>query len=137
RDDDHLDPGPSTRAGRNRDELVPLNRSATVSLSATRQVAPTEPRQVHVDEDWSSQTGTGHRVERFGATACGAQRAGRMAPVSTRSPDDAGLPPARCRVTVRLGYSGGGTPAHSVTFRASLNVPIGTSTPAAFLSQAS
>src|SRR5438552_18782617 len=24
RDDDHLDPGPSTRDGRNRDELVPL-----------------------------------------------------------------------------------------------------------------
>src|SRR5207244_328221 len=57
-----------------------------------------------------------------------AQRRGRIDPVSTRSPDEAGLPPARCRVTVKLGYSVGGTPAHSVTLRASLNVPTGTRT---------
>ena len=58
-------------------------------------------------------------------------------PTSTFSPDEAWSPSARSRVTVSVVKSFGDTPAHSVTFRPSLNVPTGTSTPAAFLSHAS
>src|SRR5262249_24435854 len=42
-----------------------------------------------------------------------------IAPSSTRSPDDAGLPSARCRVTVSSGKLLGTTPAQRVTLRAS------------------
>ena len=58
-------------------------------------------------------------------------------PTSTFSPDEAWSPSARSRVTVSVGKSFGDTPAHSVTFRPSLNVPIGTSTPAGLRSHAS
>jgi RNA polymerase sigma-70 factor (ECF subfamily) len=46
-------------------------------------------------------------------------------------------PSARSRVTVSVLNCFGETPAQSVTFRPSLNVPIGTSTPARLRSQAS
>ena len=58
-------------------------------------------------------------------------------PASTFSPDDAWSPSARSRVTVSVVNSFGDTPAQSVTFSPSLNVPIGTSSPAAFRSHAS
>src|SRR5262245_61436667 len=83
------------------------------------------------------RSGGGPQPTRAGAAGRGRPRPGRIDPMSTRSPDDAGPPPARCRVTVKLGNWGGGTPAHNVTFRASLNVPTGTRTPAALFSQAS
>ena len=51
-------------------------------------------------------------------------------PTSTFSPDDAWSPSARSRVTVSVVNSFGETPAQSVTSWPSLNVPIGTSTPA-------
>ena len=57
--------------------------------------------------------------------------------MSTFSPDEAWSPSARSRVTVSNVKSCGETPAQSVTFLPSLNVPIGTSTPAGFRSQAS
>ncbi|MGY2874050.1 DNA-binding CsgD family transcriptional regulator [Marmoricola sp. URHA0025 HA25] len=58
-------------------------------------------------------------------------------PSSTTSPEEAWLPSATSRVTVSSGKSCGPTPAHSTTLRPSLNVPIGTSEPAASFSQAS
>ena len=58
-------------------------------------------------------------------------------PTSTFWPDEAWLPSAASRVTVSVVKRSGVTPAHSVTFRPSLNVPIGTSTPAPFRSHAS
>src|SRR6478672_4857381 len=67
---------------------------------------------------------------RRGSRVLRAQRVTRIDPTRTRSPDDSALAPARWRVTVKLGYSGGASPAHSVTFSASSNVPTGTRTPA-------
>src|SRR5205814_3726622 len=94
--------------------------------------------QLHLGVKMRTQRcGPPPRTLRGGAPRSEAQREGRIAPVSTRSPDDAGLAPARCRVTVKLGYSGGGTPAHSVTFLASLKVPTGTRTPVLLFSHAS
>src|SRR6516225_11464849 len=57
-------------------------------------------------------------------------------PMRTRCPDEAGLPFACCRVTVIVGYWVGGTPDHNVTSPDWLNVPMGTSIPAAFFSHA-
>jgi len=57
-------------------------------------------------------------------------------PMRTRCPDDAGLPFACCRVTVIVGYWVGGTPDHNVMSPDWLNVPMGTSMPAAFFSHA-
>src|SRR6185437_14412735 len=62
---------------------------------------------------------------------------GRVVPTRTTCPDEAGPPPTVCRVIVRVGKLLGGTPAHSVTSAPSLKVPIGTMTPAGFLSHAS
>ena len=58
-------------------------------------------------------------------------------PTRTFSPVELWSPSARSRVTVSVVKLVGVTPAQSVTWRPSLNVPIGTSTPAGFLSQAS
>jgi hypothetical protein len=60
-----------------------------------------------------------------------------MVPVSTRLPDEAGLPSAFCCVTVSVGKPVGGTPDQSVTCLASLNVPTGTARPAELVSHAS
>ena len=59
-----------------------------------------------------------------------------IVPTSTLSPDDDWSLSARSRVTLSVVKSVGGTPAQSVTFRPSLNVPIGTSTPAVLRSHA-
>src|SRR5438270_14016631 len=67
---------------------------------------------------------------------CPAQPDGLIVPISTRRPDEAGLPFAPCSVTVRVRNFVIGTPDHSVTLRPSLNVPTGTRTPAGFLTQA-
>src|SRR5262249_36053092 len=58
-------------------------------------------------------------------------------PVRTFWPDEAWLPSAFSSVTVMVEYSFGETPAQSVTLWPSLNVPIGTSTPAGLRSQPS
>jgi len=65
------------------------------------------------------------------------QRAGRIVPVSTRLPDEAGFPLAFCCVTVSVAKPVGGTPDQSVTCLASLNVPTGTRMPAELFSHAS
>ena len=57
--------------------------------------------------------------------------------MSTRRPGEAGLPLASWRVTVRTGKLVGGTPAHKVMLFGWLKVPMGTSTPLGFFSQAS
>src|SRR5579859_1956413 len=65
------------------------------------------------------------------------QWAGWATPTRTRRPDDFGLPFARWRVTVMVGYWVGGTPAHRITLSGWLNVPMGTRIPAGFFSHAS
>ena len=90
---------------------------------------------------WSLEADTGDVVKRFARAAIAAveeprdgvalparrarqrlvapgvarrQRAGRIVPVSTRVPDEAGFPSAFCCVTVRVGKPVGGTPDQSV-----------------------
>src|SRR5215471_3376254 len=76
------------------------------------------------------------RIPLPGAAGPGDQLVLWACPMRTRCPDDAGLPFACCRVTVIVGYWVGGTPDHNVTSPDWLNVPMGTSMPAAFFSHA-
>jgi hypothetical protein len=96
-----------------------LGRPRGANLGASRQL-----------DEGGREGGSGRRGG--GRRQC----AGVIVPISTRRPDETGLPLASCCVTVSVRNWVTGTPDHSVTLRASLNVPTGTRMPLAFFSHA-
>ena len=116
--------------------------TVTLYPARARDVERDEPQRGHGRPRRLARPGPRHadvsrrRVgrRRVGRVAISRGRSCRRA---RRTPDEAGSPSASSAVTVSVENTDGVTPAHSMTSRPSLNVPIDTSTPSALRSHAS